>query len=181
MYLALFLTPWMLVYALSTLVMNHGIGGAQIIIKEGEQPYATVFEPGTPPRQIAEQILADQHLEGAFTLQGPRADGSLTIVRQGLITPRRLTYTPSDHRLVVERIEWKAPQFLNRFHHRRGFAQPYAADQAMAWSIDLVIVALAFWALSGVWMWWQMRRTRLWGLAAALSGIALFTFFTLAI
>jgi hypothetical protein len=81
----------------------------------------------------------------------------------------------------VERLQLKSSQLLNRFHHRRGFQQPFAADRAMAWSIDVVIIAMVFWALSGLWMWWEMRATRLWGLAAAVFGIGIFAFFALTI
>ena len=181
MYLALFLTPWMLAYALSTLVMNHNVGGPQTFFKEGEQPYPAVFDAGTPPRQIAQQILSDLHLDGAFGVQGPRPDGTVVINRQDLLHPRRITYSPATQHLTIERVEFRNSQFLNRFHHRRGFQQAYAADRAMAWSIDIVIVALVFWALSGLWMWWEMRTTRLWGIAAALAGIGIFAFFALVI
>jgi hypothetical protein len=47
----------------------------------------------------------------------------------------------------------------------------------MAVSVDLVIVALVFWAVSGVWMWWDMRATRLWGAVSLLAGVALFVGF----
>jgi len=181
MYLALFLTPWMLGYALSTIVMNHNASGPQTFITESQQPYSAVFPPGTPARQIGEQILSDLHLEGASGVQGPRPDGTFVVTRQDLLHPRRITYSPADHRLVVERVEFKNSQFLNRFHHRRGFQQPFAADRAMAWSIDAVIVALVFWALSGLWMWWEMRATRLWGFAAALFGVGMFAFLALTI
>jgi hypothetical protein len=181
MYLALFLTPWMLGYALSTIVMNHNVGGPQTFIKESERSYPAAFEPGTPPRQIGAQILVDLHLEGAFGVQGPRPDGTLVVNRQDLLTPRRITYNPAASTLIVERVQPKSSQLLNRFHHRRGFQQPYAADRTMAWSIDLVIIAMVFWALSGLWMWWEMRATRLWGLAAAAFGIGIFVFFALAI
>jgi hypothetical protein len=181
MYLALFLTPWMLGYALSTIAMNHNMGGPQTFVKEREQAYTTVFEPGTPAQQIGEQILADLDLEGAFGAQGPRPDGTIVINRADLVAPRRITYDAAALSLLVERVEVKPSQFLNRFHHRRGFQQPYAADQAMAWSVNLVIVAMVFWALSGLWMWWEMRATRLWGFAAALVGVGIFTFFALTI
>lgn len=177
MYLALFLAPWMLGYALSTMVMNHNVGGPPIFIEEAEQAYPAVFEPGTPPAQIGQQILADLHLEGAYGVQGPRPDGTIVVNRQDLVTPRRITYSPADKRLTIERVELKASQLLNRFHHRRGYQQPYAADRAMAWSVDLVIAGLVAWTASGLWMWWEMRATRLWGLAAALVGIGIFAFF----
>ena len=170
MYLALFLTPWMLGYALSTIVINHNASGPQTFITESQQPYSAVFPPGTPARQIGEQILSDLHLEGAFGVQEPRPDGTLVVNRQDLLHPRRITYSPADHHLVVD----DAVVRLTR-------SAPFAADRAMAWSIDAVIVALVFWALSGLWMWWEMRATRLWGFAAALFGIGMFAFLALTI
>jgi hypothetical protein len=181
MYLALFLTPWMLGYGLSTIVMNHGIGGPQAFVTEREQRYSIAVDPATPTRQIAEYILRDLNLDGAFSVQNPRADGALVINRQDLLSPRRITYTPATRQILVERVLPSSSQMLNRFHHRRGYQQPYAADRSMALSVDVVIVAMVFWALSGLWMWWEMRRTRLWGVAATLSGIGIFTLLTLMI
>jgi hypothetical protein len=62
MYLALFLTPWMVGYAASTLLMNHEAGRPVVYTREREQPYNTTFEQATPPRVAAEQILSDLHL-----------------------------------------------------------------------------------------------------------------------
>ena len=181
MYLALFLAPWMLAYALSTIAMNHRMPRPTNFITESEQPYPNTFEPGTPPREIAQQILADLKLDGAFAVQGPAPDGRITINRQSMLSPRRITFTPGDRRLVVERMELETSGFLNRFHRRRGYQQPYAADLAMAISVDAVIVAMVFWALSGLWMWWEMRATRWWGLACTVTGLGIFTLFVLTI
>ena len=181
MYLALFLTPWMLVYAISTIAMNHRMPRPTTYIKERDLTYTNTFEPGTPPREIARQILADLNLDGAFGVQGPAADGRLTINRQGMLSPRRLTFTPQDGHLVVERFELETSGFLNRFHRRRGYQQPYAADMAMAISVDAVVIAMVFWALSGLWMWWEMRATRLWGVACAVTGAGIFALFILTI
>ncbi len=177
MYLALFLAPWMIGYAVSTIAMQHRMPRPTTFIKEREQTYPNTFEPGTPPREIAQQILADLNLEGAFGVQGPGPDGRLTINRQGMLAPRRVVFTPHDKRIVVERLELETSGFLNRFHRRRGYRQPYAADVAMAVSVDAVIVAMVFWALSGLWMWLEMRATRLWGLACAATGIGIFILF----
>jgi hypothetical protein len=181
MYLALFLAPWMLGYALSTIVMNHRAPRPTVFVTERNEAYPNSFEPGTPPREMAEQILSDLDLAGAFGVQGPGPDGRLTINRQGMLAPRRITYAPSDRRVVVERLELESSGFLNRFHRRRGYQQPYAADLTMAASVDAVIVAMVFWALSGLWMWWEMRATRLWGLACAATGAGIFLFFALTI
>jgi hypothetical protein len=181
MYLALFLAPWMIGYALSTLAMNHRMPRPANFVTELDRTYPNEFEPGTPPREIARQILADLDLEGAFGVQGPAADGRLTINRQAMLSPRRIIYTPQDRRIVVQRMELETSGFLNRFHRRRGYQQPFAADLAMAVSVDAVIGAMVFWALSGLWMWWEMRATRWWGLACATTGMGIFILFVLTI
>lgn len=181
MYLALFLAPWMIGYAVSTVAMQHRMPRPTTFIKESERDYPNQFEPGTPPREIAQQILSDLSLEGAFGVQGPTPDGRLTINRQGMLSPRRITFTPQNRRIVVERLELETSGFLNRFHRRRGYQQPYAADLAMAISVDAVIIAMVFWALSGLWMWWEMRATRWWGLACAATGMGIFIMFVLTI
>lgn len=181
MYLALFLTPWMAGYALSTIAMNHRMPRPTVFVTESDATYPNAFEAATPAREVAQQILSDLDLDGAFGVQGPTPDGRLIINRQGMLSPRRITYTPRDRRLVVERMELETSGFLNRFHRRRGYQPPYAADLAMAVSVDAVIVAMVFWALSGLWMWWEMRATRWWGLACAATGMGIFIFFVLAI
>ena len=175
MYLALFLFPWMLGYAISTFAINHRwTGGPPAYVLEREQAYETRFPPETPPREIARQILVDLNLEGAHNIQGTGADGQLTINRLDLVTPRRVVYTAADRKLVIERVEFHSGALLSRFHRRRGYQQAYAPDRLMAVSVDAVIVALVFWAISGLWMWWEMRATRVWGFASMVGGVAIF-------
>ncbi len=59
MYLALFLTPWMIVYALSGLVLNHfetvrsWYGGKYSDFEKiAERPYAAAFSAEETPRMI---------------------------------------------------------------------------------------------------------------------------------
>jgi hypothetical protein len=62
-------------------------------------------------------------------------------------------------------------------HRRRGFQHPYALEDMWAFSVDVAVLAMVFWALSGIWLWWELRPTRLWGAACAVFGLALFAFF----
>ena len=100
LYLALFLAPWVLMYASSTFVMNH----------------ATWF--GQSPAAV----------------------------------------------------------FLKRIHRLRGFPGGVSKD---LWGIavELFCLAVLFWVLSGLWMWWEMRATRRLGLAALLFGLLTFALF----
>jgi hypothetical protein len=43
--------------------------------------------------------------------------------------------------------------------------------------VDLFIAAAVLWALSGLWMWWELKATRGLGLLSLAAGAALFAFF----
>jgi hypothetical protein len=180
MYLALFLFPWMLMYALSTLVMNHR---AFFVERYGPGPipfeaertlvYEGVFPEGAEPRTISRQILASLDLEGSHGVNR-RPNGTIVINRNDLTTPRRLTYSAADRTVVIERIVDRPNAFLERFHRRRGYATGYRLDTAWAVSVDLVIAGMVFWVVSGLWMWWEMKVTRGLGLMAILAGAGMF-------
>ena len=183
MYLALFLFPWLLMYALSTMVMNHraifvaryGDGPAPFV-RERQQTYDGVFPEGADPKMMARQILQSVSLDGAHAVSRQK-DGTLVINRNDLVMPRRLTYSPGDRSLVIEQQLPRPNAFLERFHRRRGYATGYGLDTVWAVSVDLVIAAMVFWVLSGLWMWWEMKITRRLGLTAFASGVALFAFY----
>ena len=183
MYLALFLFPWLLMYALSTAAMNHRTmfasaapGGAPQFERERQLVYDGVVPDGTDLRAISRQILASLDLDGAHGVTR-RKDGAIVINRTDLLTPRRLTYTPADRTLVIEKLPHRTNVMLERFHRRRGYATGYALDTAWAVTVDLVIAAMVFWVLSGLWMWWEMKVTRPLGALAFVGGAGLFALF----
>jgi hypothetical protein len=184
MYLALFLMPWMLMYALSTMAMNHrnffkGFynNQAPTFEKEQEQVYSRKFPAGTDAKVMADQILKDLHMEGTHGVNASRDGQRITIVRQEPVAPRRIIFTPADGKLLVERLVFRTPAFLERLHRRRGYQHNYVMEDSWASSVDLVIVAMVFWVASGLWMWWEMKATRRWGVLCAAAGLGLFGFF----
>jgi hypothetical protein len=167
MYLALFLFPWILMYALSTLAMNHRAffaaryGPAPVpFVTERELTYEGVLPEGPELKPISAQILASVGLDGAHG-----------------VSPRRITYTPETRNLVIERMTYRSNAFLERFHRRRGYETGYRLDTVWAVSVDLVIVAMIFWVASGLWMWWEMKLTRPLGAMALAGGAGLFALF----
>ena len=185
MYLALFLFPWMLMYALSTAAMNHRAFFVESTARARRFTRRTGSSATTPPspknvelRTISRQILAEAGLDGAHGVTR-RKDGAIVITRNDLVTPRRLTYTPATRTVLVEKMPHRANAFLERFHRRRGYATGYALDTVWAVSVDLVIAAMVIWALSGLWMWWEMKVTRVLGAAAFLGGAGLFALYML--
>jgi hypothetical protein len=183
MYLGLFLFPWMLMYALSTAVMNHRAffvpsngGTPPAYERERDLVYDAVFPPDADLKTISRQILAALDLDGVHNVTR-RSDGAIVITRNGLMTPRRVIYAPATRTVLIEKMPARANAFLERFHRRRGYATGYALDTVWAVSVDLVIVAMIAWVLSGLWMWWEMKATRAFGAAAVVAGAGLFALY----
>lgn len=184
MYLALFLTPWMLMYALSTIVMNHRewfkayYGGSLVQWeKEKEQVFAAQFSADASAQFMAAQILRELGVDGNFNANLSRDRKKLTIFRTDPITPRRFTFTPADGKLLIEKQAFRSQPFLESLHRRRGFQSKFLLDDVWGATVDLVILAMVFWVISGLWMWWELKTTRRLGGWFALAGLALFTMF----
>lgn len=184
MFLGLFLAPWMCVYALSTLVMNHREWVQKFyptktpsMVRERELDYGRSFATDASPQQIGQQILQDLGLDGTHRVTGGKDGKPLVIDRQQAWTPRRITWNPLDGKLVIERQEFRSAAFLERMHRRRGYQQPYALEDTWALSVDVAVVTMVFWVLSGLWLWWELRPTRLWGGLCAALGLITFLLF----
>jgi hypothetical protein len=183
MYLALFLFPWLVMYALSTAAMNHRAlfvdesgGGPPQFERERELVYDGVFPNDAELGTISRQILVSLDLDGAHGVTR-RKDGAIVITRNDLLTPRRITYTPASHALLIERLPHRTNAVLERFHRRRGYATGYTMDTVWAVTVDVAIGAMVFWVLSGLWMWWEMKVTRPLGALALAGGAGLFALF----
>lgn len=181
MYLALFLTPWMLIYALSGLVLNHnqtirGWYGARFapFEKVAERPYTAVFSEDADPRMIGAQVLADLGLAGSFNVQGTASQPKLVINRNAAFSAHRVTYFRTEQRVSIEKQVFTAPVFLNRAHFRSGYGQPFLASNIWAVVVDLAVIGMLFWVASGLWMWWEIKPARWSGAAFALVGCGLF-------
>ena len=184
MYLGLFLAPWMFMYAVSTMLMNHREfvqsfypTKTPAMVPERELEYSRAFPTDATSEQIGEQILRDLSLEGAHRVSGGKGGRPLVIDRQHALTPRRITWNPGTRRLVIQREEFRGASFLERMHRRRGYQQPYALEDTWALSVDVAVVAMVFWSLSGLWLWWELRPTRFWGTLCAALGLTLFALF----
>lgn len=185
MYLALFLTPWLLIYAASGFVLNHrawffpvsseGHAQAQPQFKKvAERDYDVAFSDDADARMIGAKVLEDLEMSGAFNVQGNAGQPRLVIMRNGAFAVDRVTYLRPQKKLLIERQTLDAPMFLNRSHFRHGYNQPFMASITWAVIVDLVIASLVFWVLSGLWMWWEIKPARAWGAVFGLAGAAIF-------
>ena len=146
LYLALFLTPWMLMYAISTVVMNHrgffkdyyGEHAVQWEI-ESDTTYDVTLGPNISREVVANQILSHLGIEGAHNTQG-RLDRRITITRDNPWATRRVTFSPASGNLKVERRMDRVPVILESLHRRRGgYQHPIVSEHLWSVVIDLVI------------------------------------------
>ena len=184
MFTGLFLAPWMVMYALSTLVMAHHeyvnslyASKSPVLVKERELDYSRAFPTNLTRDAIAQQILDDLGMDGAHSVSGGRDGKPLVIQRQHAMSQRRLTFDASASKITIEREEFRTPTILERLHRRRGYDQPYALEDAWGFTVDVAVVTMAFWCLSGIWLAWELTTTRVWGVLSFVVGLGLFVVF----
>lgn len=178
---ALFLTPWITMYALSTLVMHHRelfTGHERRVAPEfdvvGEGSYDLAETEGESPEAVAVQILSDLGISGAHSIRGNPDSGTLTILRDRPIGAYRVTFDRRTDQLKVEKQRFGTAFFLEMLHRRRGFGDNYLTNTLWALSVNAVIVAILLWAVTGIWMWLGMSKTRKLGSIFLVVGSMLF-------
>ena len=182
LFMALFLMPWIAMYALSTIAMHHRqfwTGHEHRVEPDFDTvreitPYVPPTTAGSPG-DIAGHIVRDVGLDGAYSVRGSLESGSLSILRNRPLGSYRLTYDTAAGSLRVEKQQFGLAYFLEMLHRRRGYAEDYVANDLWALIVDSVLVAIALWGLTGVWLWLGMSRTRKAGSLCAASGFVLFS------
>jgi hypothetical protein len=83
-------------------------------------------------------------------------------IQTGTITARPID--PADSPLSTRR-------FLTGLHLARGYPTPVDCRWAWAVVVDVMAVALVFWGISGLLMWWQMKGLRRIGMFVLLASL----------
>ena len=182
MYLGLFLTPWVLMYALSSLVFNHFAtvrswygGNVNQLEQADEFAYANAFSEGTTPKDAAKQILVDLDLDGPHFARGNLQGDHLTDMRQKGVGVTRLSYYPGEGKAVIENQVANAANTLTRMHIRHGFEQNYWSAKLWGLGVEVTALSMLLWILSGAWLWWTIKPARMLGGLFALGGLGLFS------
>jgi len=183
MFTGLFFAPWLLMYALSTLVMTHRNYVASFYATrnpamqvERALDYSLTFPTNTTREEIGRQILLDLGLEGTHSVSGGRGGKPLIINRQHARALQRVTFDPAKSTVLIEREGFRGLNFLERMHRRRGYNE-YPLENTWGFAVDMAVVAMAFWSISGIWLWWEIKATRVPGLVALATGVGLFALF----
>ncbi|HCC59190.1 MAG TPA: hypothetical protein DEQ47_18405 [Solibacterales bacterium] len=179
LYLGLVLAPWFLLYAASGFILNHAQwfqhpGNAAKWTRTFDRPYRLPASSDSDDEDaLAEKVLRDQGLSGRYRADFDE-DGNLTILRAKLSGNIRLTYYPREGRIVREDQQPHLDQLLTAAHFRAGFEYPFFLEILWGTMIDLLIVSSLLWIATGIYLWWKLKRFRLWGGVALAGGVVSF-------
>ena len=185
LYTGLFLAPWFLMYAVSSIPFNHAEYFNERDKAKGLPPSTTAWErPYDVPvpenekdlRALGKRIMTDAGLEGnygAYRVGGNRIEVYVYTFWQS--TTLRYFYQEKKLRCDPRRFRWD--QFLTGMHARGGFEQEGWLDTAWALVVDGVGVAMLAWIATGLYLWWGIRAIRGWGWAALGLGALSFALF----
>lgn len=177
LYLGMLLLPWMAMYALSTVVFNHGeaLGlrraGTAPWLQLWEKDYAAEIPAGTEGlRDAVRRLLDDNGLSGAFGVQ--RQGQRLTINLPNFRQPTRVTYDIAGKKLRAEQRHNSGLEVLMRLHERTGYGNGGVLNNLWALIVDLFCLGTLAWIATGLYLWWKLSATRRWGFIAIGGGVA---------
>ena len=129
-------------------------------------------------RKIAIKMGQDLNLEGPFGAYRPNRS-RLIVYKVAFWGNMRLIYDLENHRIRAEDKRFRWDQFFTSLHARGGFHHDEILNDAWAVVVDLVCIGFVVWIASGIYMWWLLRQTRLWGTFALGGGVLSFFIFLL--
>jgi hypothetical protein len=182
LYSGLFLLPWLMIYGISSFIIIHQSWfrtdkqlASELVFEKGYSRPVTVQGGNNEPelRAIAQEILKDCHLEGAFWVDKSNPN-TLHIDRFSFRDSISLTYSIKDQKLKAERQRLRWPQVATRMHFRGGYGQPPFLDKLWGLLVDMACVGILVWVASGLIMWWRLPRLKAWGAIAVGGGLLSF-------
>lgn len=177
LYLGLALMPWLLMYGVSSFIVIHqswfGLGESRAWEPLFEKEYKRPIGANEDLRAVAQEILKDCQLEGAFWADKPNPD-TVHIDRFTFRGSTSLTYSIKEQKLKAQHRSMKVPQVIMRMHFRGGYGQPTFMDKLWGLLVDTACVSIILWVVSGLIMWWRLPRHRAWGALAVGGGIVSF-------
>lgn len=182
LYLGLALTPWMLLYAASSIPFSHGrffddldkAKGQPNWIRRAELPYDfPVPQDDAQLRAFGARVMHAAGLDGAFGAYR-QSPSQVNVYHHSVWKSTQVKYLIGEKKLVVEDARFRWDHMLTGFHTKGGFEQESWLHDSWGVAVDLASLGLILWVASGLYMWIPMRNLRRSGLYALTAGIASF-------
>lgn len=175
LYTGLFLLPWVIMFGVSTIPINHQSPEPVEWTRIGEHRFdAPVPSPEENLRPLGRQMMTAAGIEGGYWVYRLNPQ-HIQVGHPDFLAPIRLSYLTRDKRLVVERRPFSLRPFLSGMHTRGGYDLDGFWDSVWAVFVDVLCVGLILWIVSGLYMWWGLPSARRWGWIALGAGCVCFT------
>lgn len=188
LYLAMGLLPWFLMYGISAIPFTRN-AYFNNLYKDGVPQWTTRLKqtynrPAPQDRlpdtlqQFAKAVVLDLNLEvkGSLGAYQPN-DKRINIYIVNFWHHIRITYDIENQHIKAEDKRFRWDQFLTTLHARGGYHQEGFLNDLWAFVVDIVGLSFILWVATGLYMWWQLKQTRLWGALALGSGCLAFIIF----
>ena len=177
LYLGLFLLPWVIMFGVSSIPLNHtGEAEQAAWTRVAEVPFtAEVPKQSESLRPLGAKMMAAAGVSGGFYVNKPNPR-LVNVNHPNFLHPTRITYQIDQGTLIAERREFVFRQLLTGMHTRGGYNLGGFWDGVWAVFVDIFSLALLAWMASGLIMWWKLPGTglRLWGWLALAGGALCF-------
>lgn len=144
-------------------------------------------DAGPNPQTIASEVLPEALDElGLESSEAFVRRGGTDLVFRALVDGElcKVTYNLASGSVSASYLDAKSgpimtKSFLQRLHLSRGYAPHLGVRTWWAIAVDAMFVSMVFWGLSGVLMWWQIKKTRWLGMAVLIVSVATATLMAL--
>jgi hypothetical protein len=176
LYFGLTLLPWFIGYGVSSAFFLHPEWGQRAYGPPAwtvrmEKPYQSPDEPDL--QKLGAILLKEVGLEGAYGTYQPAPD-RVNVYLPNFRQATQVIWDKKKGTLRVEDKQFRWDHFSTGWHARGGFQHDYFLHDLWAVVVDIVSLGYVLWVVTGVLMWWQLRKLRLWGGLAIGSGVLLF-------
>ena len=174
LYTGLFLLPWVIMFGVSTIPINHQSPEPAAWTRLAEHSFdAPVPASSENLRPLGREMMNAAGLEGGYYVYrvNPR---QVQAGHPRFLAPLRISYFPEERRLVVEQRPFSLRPFLSGMHTRGGYDMGGFWDSVWAVFVDALSIGLILWIASGIYMWWGLPSTRGWGWIALGAGAICF-------
>ena len=175
LYMGLFLLPWMIMFGVSTIPINHTLSPNPVTWTQvAEHRFeGAVPDAGENLRPFGREMMDAAGVSGGYFVN--RANPKqVNVNHPNFLTPVRIIYYADQARLTVEHRNFSLRQFITSMHTRGGYDMGGFWDSVWALFVDIVSVGLILWIATGIYMWWNLPSSRRWGWIALGSGALAF-------
>lgn len=151
--------------------------------KPKPNPLAGITHVQVPETAVSEIRAA---IPAAIDSLGLESDGKLELKRTPSLdfrvtvdgVPCIVKFNPANGAITSKRVDEEVTvgkkRFLERLHLARRYTPQFDVRWVWALLVDAMFVSMVFWGCSGLFMWWQVKRTRVLG-AGLLAASIVFT------